>query len=195
MDLRISTGHGTAHSREPVQAVLAEATCSWYDEANAAKQVTAVVVHAGRDMLVLEASDPRQALPPLGTSIQVTGEVEHLTGRLAGTGVGGRFLISLGNRPVRGALRLRVSVPGTLRSATLSEPATVEIVDLTTSGARIRGVELPAGSQVTFEFIPPGKDEPVTVRALVAHATTQSSQPWIGVAFRLVAMRGGRAAP
>jgi hypothetical protein len=30
------------------------------------------------------------------------------------------------------------------------------------------------------------------VRAVVAHGTHGATQPWIGVTFRLVALRGGR---
>jgi hypothetical protein len=89
-------------------------------------------------------------------------------------------------------MRLRVSLPGTLRCATLPQPLTVEIVDLTTGGCRVRGIELSVDSQVTLDFTPPGRDESVTVRALVAHATHGAAKPWIGVAFRLVALRGGR---
>ncbi len=192
MDVRASPGPRIADTTEPAQAVLAEVTCRWSDDVNGPEQARAVVVHAARDMLVLEASNPRQALPPLGTIIEVTGDIEQLTGRLAEQGRAGRFLLSLGERPVRAALRLRVSVPGTLRCATLPAPVTVEIVDLTTGGARIRGVAVAAGSQVTFEFTPPGRDAPVTVRALVAHTSNQAELPWIGVVFRLVAMRGGR---
>jgi len=191
MDLRAPTD--PFGDTGPAQAVLAEVTCTWSHDMNAPKQTTAVVVYAAREMLVLEATDPRQTLPALGTLIAVTGDVEHLSGRLAEVGRAGRFLISVGERPVRLALRLRVSLPGTLRSPTRSRPRTVEIVDLTTGGARLRGVELPVDSHVTFEFTPPGRDEPVTVRALVAHSSTnQAEQPWIGVVFRLVAMRGGR---
>jgi hypothetical protein len=192
MDLRVSTELGAADTTGPAQAVLAEVTCTWSHDMNAPEQATAVVVHAAREMLVLEASNPRQVLPALGTLIQVTGDIEHVTGRLAEEGRAGRFLISLGDRPVRSVLRLRVSLAGTLRSTTLPEPVVVEIVDLTTGGARLRGVALPAGSQVTFDFTPPGRDESVTVRALVAHSSSQAEQPWIGVLFRLVAMRGGR---
>jgi hypothetical protein len=89
-------------------------------------------------------------------------------------------------------MRLRVSLPGTLRCATQPQPLTVEIVDLTTGGCRVRGIEVPVGTQVTLDFTPPGRDQPVSVRALVAHATQSAVKPWIGVAFRLVAMRGGR---
>jgi hypothetical protein len=192
MDLRALNGPAAAETMEPAQAVLAEVTCIWSHDLNAPGQTTAMVVHAAREMLVLEASNPREVLPALGTLIQVTGDIEPVTGRLAEVGRAGRFLISLGERPVRNALRLRVSLHGTLRCATLPEPRSVEIVDLTTGGARLRGVELPVDSQVTFEFTPPGRDDPVTVRARVAHTSNQPDQPWIGVVFRLVAMRGGR---
>jgi hypothetical protein len=86
----------------------------------------------------------------------------------------------------------QTSLRGTLRSRALSAPRTVEIVDLTTGGARIRGVELPVGTQVTLDFTPPYRDEPVSVRAVVAHGTHGGEQPWTGLVFRLVAMRGGR---
>jgi hypothetical protein len=194
MDLRTATDPHPSDT-EAAQAVLAEVTCTWSHDLNAPENTTALVIHAARDMLVLEATDPRTALPALGTLLEVTGDIEHLSGRLAEVGRAGRFLISVGDRPVRLALRLRVSLPGLLRCASLPDPRTVEIVDLTTGGARLRGVELPVDSQVTFEFTPPGRDEPVTVRARVAHSSeTQAEQPWIGVVFRLVAMRGGRQA-
>jgi hypothetical protein len=140
-------------------------------------------------MLVLEAIDPQTVLPPLGTRIEIRGVG---VGRLAEHGRVGRFLVALGDRPVRRALRLKVSLPATLRGPALSAPQTVEIVDLTTSGARIRGIELPVGSQVTLDFTPPYRDDPVSVRASVAHGTHHAERPWIGVHFRLVALRGGR---
>jgi hypothetical protein len=68
----------------------------------------------------------------------------------------------------------------------------VEIADLTTSGARVRGIELPIDSEVTLDFTPPGRDDLVSVRAVVVHGTHRARQPWVGVRFRLVAMRGGR---
>ena len=40
--------------------------------------------------------------------------------------------------------------------------------------------------------MPPGREQPVTVRASVAHGTHNGTRAWIGVTFRLVAMRGGR---
>jgi hypothetical protein len=193
MNLRVLPDDSrTADTAGPAQAVLAEVTCTWSHDLNAPELTTAVVVHVAREMVVLESTNPRQALPALGTLIDITGDIERLSGRLAEVGRAGRFLISLGERPVRAVLRLRVSLPGTLRCASLPEPQSVEIIDLTTGGARLRGVELPVDSNVTFDFTPPGRDEPVTVRARVAHASDRARPPWIGVVFRLVAMRGGR---
>jgi len=172
----------------PVHAVLAEVTCQWPPS----QPMTAVILHAASDMLVLESANPRQTLPPLGTLVHVSGETLKVTGRLAEHGRAGRFLVCVGSRPVRRTIRMRVSLPGTLRCAFLPKPVLVEIADLTTAGARVRGVELPVNSQVALDFTPPGRDQPVTVRALVAHATHGASQPWIGLVFRLVALRGGR---
>ncbi|HEX8969038.1 MAG TPA: PilZ domain-containing protein [Chloroflexota bacterium] len=181
-----------ASPERQADAVLAEVVCTWNDRARPGARAKAVVLHLAPGLLVLETSDRRQPLPPPGTPLQVTSATGSLTGRLAEYSRGGRFLVSLGDRPVRGALRLRVSLPGSLRSPELDGQIAVEIVDLTTGGARVRGVELPVGSSVTLEFIPPGRDEPVSVRAVVAHASHRSDQAWIGVVFRLVAFRGGR---
>jgi hypothetical protein len=177
-----------------VNAVLAQVHVTWKnaDSDEAAGEVTAAVLHSGRGMLVLEAMDHDVHLPSLGTTLEVRGETTQCTGRLAEHGRGVRFLVSVGERPVRRAPRLKVSLPGVLRGPSLERAQTVEIVDLTTGGARIRGVELPVGSQVTLDFTPPYRDEPVSVRAYVAHGTHRANQPWIGIVFRLVAIRGGR---
>jgi hypothetical protein len=178
-----------------VNAVLAQVTCIWpadTDAPSTQRRILAAVIHAGHGMLVLEATDPQVVLPPLGTRLEIHDETQRLNGRLAEHGRAGRFLVALGDRPVRRALRLKVSVPAMLRSPALSAPQTVEIVDLTTGGARIRGVELPVGTQATLDFTPPYRDDPVSVRAAVAHGTHRAERPWIGVVFRLVALRGGR---
>jgi hypothetical protein len=176
----------TRSSASAVEAVLARVVCKWGDG-----EAAASVVHSGRDMLVLEAADPRAILPPIGTLVQVTGDSSE-SGRIAEHGRAGRFLVSLGERPVRRALRLKVSLRGELRSPALNGSRTVEIVDLTTGGARIRGVELPVGPKVTLDFTPPYRKDAVSVRGVVAHGTHRGQQPWIGVVFRLVALRGGR---
>ena len=174
-------------------AVLAEVTCTWANENEEDGGATqAAVVHSAHDMLVLDATDPAVSLPSIGTPLNVSDGTDEITGRLAEHGRGGRFLVSLGERPVRRSLRLKVCLPATLRGRTLDEPQTVEIVDLTTGGARIRGIELPVGTTVTLDFTPPYRREPVSVRATVAHGTHGAERPWIGVVFRLVALRGGR---
>ncbi len=175
--------------------VLAEVTCTWDaddDQEAAATATTAAVVHYAPGMLVRESTRPGVPLPSIGTKVQVNDGTDQLLGRLAEHGRGGRFLVALGDRPVRRSLRLEVSLPGTLRSPSLDEPQTVEVVDLNTCGARIRGVELDVGSAVTLEFTPPYRREPVSVRAVVAHGTHHAERPWIGVVFKLVALRGGR---
>jgi len=169
-------------------AILAPVELAW----DSGQRTSALLLHSARTMLVLEASDPRHVLPPLGTIATIDGAGDERTGRLAEHGRAGRFLIALGEREVRCALRLRVSLPGNLRCRTLDEPREVEIADLTTGGARIRGIELPVGTQVTLDFVPPGSEQSVSVRATVAHGTHGATRPWIGVAFRLVAIRGGR---
>jgi hypothetical protein len=177
-----------------VDSVLAQVTCAWGDaEAGTPEgQTTAAVLHSAQGVLVLEATDPRAVLPAPGTPLHVVSDTRRFAGRLAEHGRGGRFLVSVGDRPVRRSSRLKVSLPATLRSSALAGTQLVEIVDLTTSGARIRGVELPVGAQVTVGFTPPYRDEPVNVRAVVVHGTHRGQRPWIGIRFRLVAIRGGR---
>ena len=51
----------------------------------------------------------------------------------------------------------------------------VEIMDLTTGGARVNGIELPVGSQVTLDFIPPGRTESVSVTAEAGYAPLRLS--------------------
>jgi|SRR5579859_8053380 len=181
-------------STPAVSGVLAQVRVTWTEDAPAttAGRITAAVVHSSSAMLVLEAMDTEPTLPPIGTVLEVDGDKHRVSGRLAEHGRTGRFLVSIGDRPVRRALRLKVSLPGVVRAAGLEGARIVEIVDLTTGGARIRGVELPVGSQVTLDFTPPYRDAPVSVRAVVAHGTHRGQQPWIGVLFRLVALRGGR---
>src|SRR5262249_20284738 len=139
-----------SHMDSTEHAVLAEVECAWGD----ADRTRAVVVHSAREMLILEAAHDTP-LPPTGTELRLNGAGGALTGRIAEHGRNGRFLVSLGERPVRRAMRMRVSLPGVLRSPVLEAPREVEIVDLTTAGCRVRGVELPVGTQLTLEFTPP----------------------------------------
>jgi hypothetical protein len=170
--------------------VLTEVTVSWDGETTGC---AAYLIHAAHNVLVLEASDPSLPLPTDGTLVTVEGPRERLVGKVAEHGRAGRFLVSLGDRPIRRATRVRLSLPARARSAHLGETREVEIVDLTTGGARVRGIQVPVGSELNLYFTPPGRDEPVAVRASVVHANATAQQPWIGLAFRLVVLRGGRA--
>jgi hypothetical protein len=183
-------GRGVENT-QAVDAVLTQVICAWGDEDRTSGQTAAVLLHAGESVLLLQTADPRTPLPPVGTLVRVTGTTYVAIGRLAEDGREGRFLVTPGDRPVRRTARLKVSLPGTVRSLRLREPLQVEIVDLTTGGARVRGVELPVGTQLTLDFAPPGREELVSVRAVVVHGTHHGQQPWIGVQFRLVSMRGG----
>ena len=174
------------------RSVLAELTCTW-SASETAGEIAAAVIHSSRGLLLLEATDPRAELPAQGTRLTMRGEGESIiSGTLAEHGRGGRFLVTVGDRAVRHSLRLKVSLPATLRPIGSTTAKEVEIVDLTARGARIRGIELPVGSQVMLSFTPPYRGQPVNVRAAVAHGTHGAERPWIGVVFRLVALRGGR---
>src|SRR5579872_1253688 len=187
MDLTAPTDDGAAERTSSVNAVLAEVHCTWSGDAPGTPrgETPAAVVHSYHEILVLEAPDPHQVLPPVGTEIKITTDSEQLSGRLAEHGRGARFLVALGDRPVRRTVRLKVSLPGMLRGGSVPAPMPVEIVDLTTGGARVRGIELPVGSHVTLDFTPPYRDDVVSVRAVVAHGTHRAERPWIGVLFRL----------
>src|ERR687885_2389468 len=96
--------------------VLTEVQISWGDDA----ELSAFLIHAARNILVLEG-DGERTLPALGTPVRIARPGETLTGRVAEHGRAGRFLVSLGDRPVRRANRLRVSLPATVRSLKLGE--------------------------------------------------------------------------
>src|SRR5262245_33418339 len=113
----------------PEHAVLAALECTWGDE-----RTTAVVVHASSELLILETTEPRRALPAPGTNLRLIDQRGERTARVAEHGRNGRFLVALGDRAVRRSARLRVSLPGMLRCATFDEAREVEIVDLTTAG-------------------------------------------------------------
>ena len=85
MDAPTSTDFLPSESIEPAQAVLAEVTCNWAEEPDALKSTTAVIVHAARDMLVLEAPDPSLVLPSVGTAMFVAGDGRQVYGRLPNT--------------------------------------------------------------------------------------------------------------
>jgi hypothetical protein len=138
---------------------------------------------------VLLLSGPEHwTLPPLGTLVRLSLDWDRqtLSGRLAAHGVAGRFLVSVGERPIRRSRRFAVNLPAIAASPQLYGPVEVRLKDLSAGGARIEGIELPIGSEVELTFTPPGRKQPLTVLAFVVRTIDAAEQPTIGVAFRLV---------
>lgn len=146
----------------------------------------AQVLGSTANVLLLQGVEGQ--LPPLGTVVRLKlhWDRQIVTGRLAAHGVAGRFLVSVGERAIRRSRRFAVDVPGIARSAQLYGPVEVRVKDLSTSGARIEGLELPVGSDVELTLTPPGRKQPLTVLAFVVRNMDGAETPTLGVAFRLV---------
>jgi hypothetical protein len=149
--------------------------------------VRAEVLGSTSDVMLLQGPD-KGSLPPLGTPIRVKLEWDRqtLNGRVAAHGVGGRFLVSLGERAIRRSRRFAVDLAGIARSSQLYGSVEVRIKDLSTGGARVEGILLPVGAEVELTFTPPGRKESLTVLGFVVRSIDQSETPSLGVAFRLV---------
>ena len=98
----------------------------------------------------------------------------------------GRFLVTIAERSIRPARRFSVNLTGIARSAQLPGPVKVRIIDLSTGGARVEGVQLPVGSDLELHFTPPGRRAPLTVLGFVVRIAEVAGLPTLGVAFRLV---------
>jgi hypothetical protein len=57
------------------------------------------------------------------------------------------------------------------------------VVDLSSSGARLRGVRLAVGADIELTFVPPGRRDAVTMRNVVVRAIDEHGEGEIGVAF------------
>jgi hypothetical protein len=57
------------------------------------------------------------------------------------------------------------------------------LVDLSSSGARVRGLRLPVGSDFELSFVPPGRRSEVRVRCVVVRALEDGGQAEVGVTF------------
>jgi hypothetical protein len=148
----------------------------------------AEVIGSTGNVLLLQSLDPTAVLPVLGTAVRLRVEWDRqvLNGRLAAHGVAGRFLISIGERAIRSSRRFPVSLPGTAHSVHLYGTVEVRIADLSTGGARVEGIDLPVGSDVSLTFTPPGRPAPINVVGFVVRAIGGTDVPTLGVAFRLV---------
>jgi hypothetical protein len=120
-------------------------------------------------VLLLEGMPPEER-PEIGTPVQVSipGMSRMQPARLATFAPDGRFLLALGKRPVRGAVRVQTDLPAELTIGPSKSCA--RVVDLSSSGARIRGAQLAVGSECELSFRPPGRQERVTMRCVVVRA-------------------------
>ncbi len=151
--------------------------------------VAAEVLGSTTNVLLVQGRGASAGLPPLGTPIRLRLEWDRqvLHGRLAAHGVGGRFLVSIGERPIRRSRRFAVDLRAVARSGQLSTGAVeVRITDLSTGGARVEGMPLDVGSEVELHFTPPGRSAPITVLGFVVRSIESADLPTVGVAFRLV---------
>jgi PilZ domain-containing protein len=147
----------------------------------------AEVLGSTSNVLLLQGPE-NGALPPLGAPVRLKLDWDHrtLNGRLAAHGVAGRFLVSVGERAIRGARRFPVDLPAVARSPQLYGPIEIRVKDLSTGGARVEGIMLPVGAEIELTFTPPGRKQSLTVAAFVVRTIDGAEVPTIGVAFRLV---------
>ena len=118
-------------------------------------------------VLLLQGDGPA-VRPELGTPVEVSlpGSARVVPARLAAFASDGRFLLAVGKRPVRGAMRVFVDLPGRIEIDGRLSP--VRVVDLSSSGARVRGVAQPeVGAECGLSFVPPGRQEAPTLRCVV----------------------------
>jgi hypothetical protein len=146
---------------------------------------SARLVQATPNVLLLEGELPGGARLPVGTPLRVTrpGQAELLEARLAAHGDRGRYLVALGSRAVRGAARVRVDLPALARGRALGGQHSARVVDLSSSGARVRGVRLPVGSEFELCFVPPGRRAGVRLGCVVVRAVDDVEPPEVGVTF------------
>lgn len=147
----------------------------------------AEVLGSTSNVLLLQGPE-NGALPPLGAPVRLKLDWDHrtLNGRLAAHGVAGRFLVSVGERAIRGARRFPVDLPALARSSQLYGPIEVRVKDLSTGGARVEGISMPIGAEIELTFTPPKAKQPITVSAFVVRTIDSTEVPTVGVAFRLV---------
>ncbi len=150
--------------------------------------VHAEVIGSTASVLLLQGPDTGAKVAPLGAPVRLRVEWDRqlLSCRLAAHGATGRFLVSIGDRAIRRLRRVPVDLPGVARAPQLPNPVDVRVVDLSTGGARVEGIELPVGSELELRFTPPGRPTPITVLGFVLRMVEVDDARSVGLAFRLV---------
>lgn len=150
-------------------------------------------------VLLLAGQKPSGAPLAPGAPLRVglPGTPRMLPARLAAHVRGDMFLVSLGSRAVRGAARARVDLPAIVRAPFLSAALSVRVVDISSSGARLRGCSLPVGREFELTFVPPGRTDVVSLRCVAVRQIDSSDGPDVGSAFcgGALAFRLGAATP
>jgi hypothetical protein len=150
--------------------------------------VHAEVIGSTASVMLLQGPAAGAKVAPLGAPVRLRVEWDRqlLSCRLAAYGASGRFLVSLGERAIRGSRRLPLDLPGVARGPQLPNPVDVRVVDLSTGGAQVEGIELPVGSELELRFTPPGQPTPITVLGFVVRVVEIDDVRSVGLAFRLV---------
>ncbi len=150
--------------------------------------VRADVIGSTASVLLLQGPDMGAKIAQLGAPVRLRVEWDRqlLNCRLAAHGAAGRFLVSIGERAIRRSRRFAVDLPGVARAPHLPEPIEVRVIDLSTGGARVEGIDLPVGSELELRFTPPGRPTPITVLGFVVRQVEIDDARSVGLAFRLV---------
>jgi hypothetical protein len=106
-----------------------------------------------------------------------------LPARLAAYGEDGRYLVALGSRAVRGAARVRVDLRAEVFSSDAPNGMPIRVLDLSSSGARLRGAALRVGDDFELRLVPPGRRDVARVRCVVVRTVPESVPPEVGVTF------------
>jgi hypothetical protein len=150
--------------------------------------VHAEVIGSTASVLLLQGPDTGAKVAQLGAPVRlrVDWDRQLLNCRLAAHGAAGRFLVSIGERAIRRSRRFAVDLLGVARAPHMADPVEVRVVDLSTGGARVEGIDLPVGSELELRFTPPGRPTPITVLGFVVRQTEINDARSVGLAFRLV---------
>jgi hypothetical protein len=158
--------------------------------------IAAHVLGSTANVLLVECTEPLGEQLPLGASVclDVEWDQQRLEGRVAAHGIAGRLLVSLGARAIRRTRRFSVSLEASAKVHGAAAPWRVRIVDLSAGGARLRGIDLPVGSEFELTFQPPKRPAAVTMRAFVVRTIEAPEGRMLGVAFRAAVSTAGKAA-